>query len=118
VQSGNHNSSILRRLSHYIASAEDAGASAILVTGSTFSPAVDIARKLVSIPVLKIDEAMAEESCKDWYKYRTCRHEEATVEASSDIIHTKARNWGVKSKLRQRCARSSFAFKGRQGSRT
>lgn len=40
--------------------ARDAGADLMLFTCSSTSPAVDIARKLVDIPILKIDDPMAE----------------------------------------------------------
>lgn len=42
--------------------AEQAGATAILFTCSSTSPAVDVARRAVSIPIIKIDDAMAEQA--------------------------------------------------------
>ncbi|MGI6084430.1 MAG: aspartate/glutamate racemase family protein [Acetivibrionales bacterium] len=82
--------SIMRRLSLFISSAEDAGASVILVTGSTLSPAVDVARKMVSVPILKIDEAMAEEAVKLGATIGLVATEEATVKPSTQIISSKA----------------------------
>ncbi len=52
----------IRRLIGHVESARDAGADAVLVTCSSIGPAVDSARKAVQIPVLRIDEAMAEEA--------------------------------------------------------
>ena len=53
-----------RRLAGYLESAEAAGADAILVTCSSIGPAVDAARPLVNVPVLRIDQAMAEEAVR------------------------------------------------------
>ena len=49
-----------RRLIDQIASAEAAGADAVLVTCSSIGPGVTVAQQLFDIPVLRIDEAMAE----------------------------------------------------------
>jgi Asp/Glu/hydantoin racemase len=53
-----------RRLAGYLESAEAAGADAILVTCSSIGPAVDAARPLVNVPVLRIDQAMADEAVR------------------------------------------------------
>ena len=42
--------------------ARDAGADTIMVTCSSIAPGVDFARKLVNVPVMKIDEPMAEKA--------------------------------------------------------
>jgi len=49
-----------RRVAEHVVAAEAAGASAVLCTCSSISPCVDVARSLVSIPVLKVDEAMVD----------------------------------------------------------
>ncbi len=46
------------RLAAHVAAAAQIGASAVLVTCSTVSPAVDDIRSLAAIPVVKVDEAM------------------------------------------------------------
>jgi len=51
---------VIRRLSAYCHLAEEGGAEAILVTCSSISEIVDIARHLVGVPIFKIDEPMAE----------------------------------------------------------
>ena len=53
-----------RRLATYLESAEAAGADAILVTCSSIGPAVDAGRQQVNIPVLRIDQAMADEAVR------------------------------------------------------
>jgi glutamate racemase len=51
---------IARRITDYCRLAEENGADAVLVTCSSISETVDMARPLVSIPIFKIDEPMAE----------------------------------------------------------
>lgn len=87
---GQVNPSLVRRFCSLIVEAEASGACLVLVTGSTFSPFVDVARKLVSIPVIKIDEAMAEEAVKVGSTIGLVATEEATVRPSSDLILRKA----------------------------
>lgn len=58
---GNHvPARIARRVADYCRFAEESGANAVLVTCSSISETVDTARPLVSIPIYKIDEPMAE----------------------------------------------------------
>lgn len=49
-----------RRVAMHAVLARDAGASLMLFTCSSTSPAIDVARRLVDIPILKIDDPMAE----------------------------------------------------------
>src|ERR1035437_2234415 len=50
----------MRRLLAMIESAETAGADAVMVTCSSIGPGVALGQKLFDIPVIRIDEAMAE----------------------------------------------------------
>ncbi len=53
---------VQQRMNMYVQSAALAGADAILSLCSSLGPAIDEARKLVSIPVIKIDDAMTEKA--------------------------------------------------------
>ena len=53
-----------RRLAAYIQSAEDAGADVVMVTCSSVGPAIEAARPFVNIPVLRVDEPMADEAVR------------------------------------------------------
>lgn len=81
---------VVRQIGEQVILAERAGAAAVLVTGSTFSPAVDVARRLVSIPVLKIDEAMAEIAVDKGERIGLIATEEATVGPSTEILTSTA----------------------------
>lgn len=52
--------SVTRRVAMHTMLARDAGATVILFTCSSTSPAIDDARRLVELPILKIDDPMAE----------------------------------------------------------
>ena len=66
---------IARRIAHYCRFAEESGAAAVLVTCSSISETIDSARPMVSIPVFKIDEPMAE-------------HAVATANATIGVVAT------------------------------
>ena len=55
---------ITRRMCTYVQAAEGAGADAILSLCSSLGPTIDIARPLVNVPVIKIDDPMAEEAVR------------------------------------------------------
>lgn len=89
-RAGGTTASVVRRICSMITEAENYGASAVLVTGSTFSPSVDVARKLVSIPVLKIDEAMAEVGVTRGKRIGLIATEEVTLIPSTRILQEAA----------------------------
>src|ERR1035438_1314179 len=47
---------VTRRMSLYVMAAEATGADAVLSLCSSLGPTIDVARKLVKIPVIKIDD--------------------------------------------------------------
>ncbi len=55
---------VYRRITRQILLAAETGADLIVVTCSSTSPAVDIARQLVTTPILKIDDPMAAEAVR------------------------------------------------------
>lgn len=55
---------VYRRVVEQVALAADGGAGLVVVTCSSTSPAVDIARQVVPVPVLKIDDPMAAEAVR------------------------------------------------------
>ena len=53
-----------RRVAGLVQSAEEAGADVVLVTCSSIGPAVEVARSFVDIPVLRVDQPMADEAVR------------------------------------------------------
>jgi Asp/Glu/hydantoin racemase len=81
---------VTRRLCAYVQAAEAAGADAALSLCSSLGPAVDTARKLVDIPVLKIDEAMAEEAAASAQRIGVLATVESTLNPTLDLVRRKA----------------------------
>src|SRR5687767_8415604 len=52
--------SVSRRVVGHVAAAEAAGANFVLVTCSSIGPSVEVAAKMVDIPVLRVDQPMAD----------------------------------------------------------
>lgn len=81
---------VIRRLSHHAVSMEEAGADIIIFTCSSTSPAVDVVRRLVNRPVLKIDEPMAEEAVKKGRSIGILATVATTLEPTSQLLKEKA----------------------------
>lgn len=57
-KAGEVQNSHVRRMCHMAQAAEDAGVDLIFSACSSLGPSMDVARKLVSVPIIKIDDAM------------------------------------------------------------
>jgi len=82
--------SITARLTRYGEMAEAAGADIILSTCSSTSPAVDTARGRVSVPFLKIDDAMAERAVLNGTNLGLFCTASSTVAASRALLEAHA----------------------------
>ncbi len=79
-----------RRLAGYVQSAEDAGADVVLVTCSSVGPAVEAARPFVDIPVLRIDEPMADKAVQMARKIGVIATLSTTLEPTRALIQARA----------------------------
>ncbi|MBM3707928.1 MAG: hypothetical protein FJW69_06275 [Actinobacteria bacterium] len=82
-------------LSYFIA-AEDAGADVIFNVCSTVGEVVDIARQIINIPIVKIDESMAEEAVSRGKKIGVVATLESTLGPTCRLIEKKASVSGKK----------------------
>lgn len=85
---------IVRRIAFQAALAREAGAELILFTCSSTSPAVDTARKMVDVPILKIDDPMAEKAVLIGRKIGVVCTAKSTMGASEDLIKGHAARRG------------------------
>jgi Asp/Glu/hydantoin racemase len=83
---------ITRRVVQQAALAADAGATLVVFTCSSTSPAVDVARELVSVPILKIDDPMAEQATSRGGRVGVICTTRSTVDPSTALLkqHAKA----------------------------
>ncbi len=85
------NVSVIKRLCLYVQAAEAMGADAILNACSSVGEAFDIARTLVTIPALKIDEPMAELAVEQGQKIAVYGTVATTLAPSGRLIEATAR---------------------------
>lgn len=71
--------------------AEEGGADVILVTCSSISPCIDTAKKIVRVPILRIDEPMAEQASKFGKKIAVISTLKTTLNPTTEIIKKKAK---------------------------
>ena len=84
--------SIYRRICDHVVAAEECGADAIQVTCSSVSPCVDVARRLVSAPVLKIDQAMVDRAIAGFEKIGVIATASTTLKPTADLVRQRARS--------------------------
>lgn len=84
----------IRRVVDQVASAEAAGADAVLVTCSSIGPATTVAQQLFDIPVLRIDDAMAETAVRQARKIGVVATLRTTLDPTTALLREKAAHAG------------------------
>jgi Asp/Glu/hydantoin racemase len=85
---------ITKRICNYVMQAETAGADVVLNACSSVEEAIDVAKRMVNIPCLKIDEPMAEEAVKQGEKIAVFGTVGTTLNPSTRLIETTAIRMG------------------------
>ncbi len=99
---------IVRRMCFYVLAAEAMGADAVFNVCSSLGPTMNVARQLVSIPVLKIDEGMAEEAAQHGHNIAVLATVPTTLKPNIDLIEEKAAQYGTEVQLRDFLCRGAF----------
>ena len=94
IAAGSLRKPTVRRLVGQIASAEAAGADAVLVTCSSIGPGVRLAQQLFDIPVLRIDEAMAETAVRQARTIGVLATLRTTLDPTTALLREKAAEAG------------------------
>jgi Asp/Glu/hydantoin racemase len=79
-----------KRVVNYVASAQDAGADFILVTCSSIGTAVETAAPLQNIPVLRVDQPMADQAILTGKKIGVVATLNTTLEPTCDLVKRRA----------------------------
>jgi Asp/Glu/hydantoin racemase len=90
IQSGALTPLTTRRVLEHIASAEEAGADAVLVTCSSIGPAAELARRTVAIPVVRVDEAMADQAVAAGRRIGVAATLQTTLDPTAALIRDRA----------------------------
>lgn len=93
---GNVNKKMVKRVCFYVISSEEFGANAVMMTCSSLSETVDVAKNLVNIPVLKIDEPMAIEAVNYAQNIGMIGTLRSVVGPSKRLIELKAKEMNKK----------------------
>ena len=108
IASGGLTPEITRRICAYVLQAQSAGADAVLNACSSVAEAIDTARKLTSLPCLKIDEPMAEEAVTLGRSIAVFGTVGTTLAPSSRLIEATAKRLGKNVTVRQYLVEGAF----------
>jgi Asp/Glu/hydantoin racemase len=90
VRNGSLRKVTIRRLLSMIESAQMAGADAVMVTCSSIGEGVKLAQKLFDMPVIRVDEAMAETAVRTGAKIGVLATLKTTLEPTMALLSEKA----------------------------
>ena len=91
---GRLTSATQRRVLGYVESAAAAGADVVVVTCSSIGPAVEASRGFVDVPVLRIDEPMADEAVRIGGRIGVVATLSTTLDPTADLVLRRARAAG------------------------
>jgi Asp/Glu/hydantoin racemase len=99
---------IARRVAGYLESAELAGADYIMVTCSSIGPAVEAGAKLIGVPVLRVDQPMADKAVAIGKKIGVVATLQTTLEPTADLILRRAAIAGKQIELTSKLCEGAF----------
>jgi len=97
-----------RRVVNYVGSAEAAGADLIMVTCSSIGSAVEASAALTNVPVLRVDQAMADIAVQTGSKIGVIATLPTTLEPTSDLVRRRATAAGKQIELTSRLCEGAF----------
>ena len=97
-----------RRLMAHLAAAERHGADAILVTCSSMGGAVDAARSFAGVPLMRVDQAMAEQAVATGSRIGVLATLSSTLRPTAELIRRTAVEAGREVEVRDRVCEGAF----------
>ena len=108
MAAGSLTPTIARRVAGYLESAELAGADYILVTCSSIGPAVEAAANSRGVPVLRVDQPMADQAVATGKRIGVIATLRTTLEPTADLIRRRAEKAGKKIELTSKLCEGAF----------
>ena len=108
IAAGSLTPTIARRVASYLDSAELAGADYIMVTCSSIGPAVEAGAQLMGVPVLRVDQPMADQAVVTGKKIGVIATLRTTLEPTADLIQRRADKAGKKIELTSTLCEGAF----------
>ena len=99
---------VTRRICQYALAAEDGGADLILSQCSSVGEAIDMARELVRIPIVKMDEPMAEEALRFGSRVAVAATLATTLDPTCRLIERTASSLGKAVQIQRVLAEGAF----------
>jgi glutamate racemase len=107
-EAGSLTAAIARRVAGYLESAELAGADYIMVTCSSIGLAVEAGAKLIGVPVLRVDQPMADKAVATGKKIGVIATLRTTLEPTADLILRRATLTGKQIELTSKLCEGAF----------
>ena len=90
IATGEYGPTMARRLGLLASFAEESGAKAVMLTCSTLGVLVDEAREMIRVPLLKVDEAMADEAVRLGSRIGVIATAYTTLKPTSGLVEERA----------------------------
>ena len=108
IKEGKVSKKVIRKMCFYMIIAEESGAEVILNVCSSVSETVDIANKIVHVPIIKIDEPMVELAVKTGRKIGVIATLETTLKPTIRLIENKATEINKQVSIKSEICQNAF----------
>lgn len=108
IANGELNAETARRVVNYVGSAETAGADYILVTCSSIGAAVETAAGLTKVPVLRVDQPMADIAVQTGKRIGVIATLPTTLNPTADLVKRRAAVAGKEIELTSKLCEGAF----------
>jgi len=105
---GSLTADIARRVEGYITSAESGGADYVLVTCSSIGPAVEASAPFSAVPVLRVDQPMADQAVRTGRRIGVIATLPTTLNPTADLVRRRAALAGKTIELSSRLVEGAF----------
>lgn len=105
---GSLTADISRRVAGYLSSAEAGGADYVLVTCSSIGPAVEASAQFTGVPVLRVDQPMADLAVKTGKRIGVIATLPTTLNPTTDLVRRRAALAGKTIELTSRLCEGAF----------